>query len=132
MDIYDADQIRELHTNFPPKFFGSNSPKAALAHIKLCLYDNEFKRTAKYPHYYMPRNHIWSELKKYVYTNPNGYFESGRGVSDGGDLTFGYYDYNPPTLTSITTPQPPETDASQNNKNNVEYSNKTNGTGRTS
>jgi hypothetical protein len=98
---YDSDLLRGEHLNFPPKFFSANNPKTGLAHMKLCLYDNEFKRTARYPNYYIPRYHVWSELKKLNYVNPNAYFEGGRSVADNGDLTFGYYNYNPPTREAI-------------------------------
>lgn len=103
LNKYDSDLLRGEHTNFPPKFYSAGNPRVGLAHVKLCLYDDEFKRTAKYPHYYIPRYHIWSELKKLNYINPNAYFEGGRSVGDGGDITFGYYNYDPPTRGTIET-----------------------------
>lgn len=98
---YNSSLLRGEHLNFPPKFFSANNPKTGLAHMKLCLYDNEFKRTVRYPNYYIPRNHVWSELKKLNYVNPNGYFETGRSVDSGGDLVFGYYSYDPPTREDV-------------------------------
>ena len=59
LDVFDSDELRGMHTNYPPKFFKAGVPKAGIATMKLCLYDNEFKRTIRYPHYYMPRQHIW-------------------------------------------------------------------------
>jgi hypothetical protein len=76
VDTYDIEEIQAEHTTLPFKYFRSGNPKTGIAHMKLCLYDDEFKRTAKYPHFYMPRFHVWSLLKETLYSNPYKYMGS--------------------------------------------------------
>lgn len=63
---YDSPEIPAEHTNFPYKFFRSGNPRVGLCQMKLCLYDNEFKRTSTYPNYYMPQKHIWQKEKSII------------------------------------------------------------------
>lgn len=60
---YDSDNIPAEHTTYPYKLYEAGNPRTGICHIKLCLYDNEFKRTKKYPQYYIPKYHIWSLMK---------------------------------------------------------------------
>jgi hypothetical protein len=100
-DLYDIEEIPAEHTNYPFKFFRSGNPRVGVAHMKLCLYDNEFKRTAKYPHYYMPRYHVWKLMKQSLLNNPIGYLQLGNSP----DLSqqAGSWVYNVPNRGTIAS-----------------------------
>lgn len=61
---YEADTIPAMHTTYPYFFYEYGNPRTGVCLIKLCLYDNEFKRTNKYPQYYIPATHVWSSMKQ--------------------------------------------------------------------
>ncbi len=61
---YEADTIPAMHTTYPYSFYEYGYPRTGVCLVKLCLYDNEFKRTNKYPQYYIPATHVWSSMKQ--------------------------------------------------------------------
>ena len=105
LDRYDLDEIPGEHTNNSFKFFKSGNPKVGLTHMKLCLYDNDFKRTVRYPHYYVPQKHIWSILKGNLYKDPYFYTKKASTVSNDYKLptsNLENFDYNPPTRKNLS------------------------------
>lgn len=65
---YEADTIPAAHTSYPYMFYEYGYPRTGVCLVKLCLYDNEFKRTRKYPQYYIPTTHVWSSMKQTMAT----------------------------------------------------------------
>jgi hypothetical protein len=73
---YEADTIPAMHTTYPYALYEYGYPRTGVCLIKLCLYDNEFKRTTKYPQYYIPATHVWSVMKQTMQTyGPLAYLE---------------------------------------------------------
>lgn len=66
---YDSEEVQAEHLTDKLKFYRSGNPRTGLAHIKLSLYDTTYKRTDLYPNYFVPPQHVWSELKS-VLTGP--------------------------------------------------------------
>lgn len=90
---YDISEVQAEHTTPPYKFFRSGPPKIGITQMKLCLYDNEYKRVAGYPSYYIPDTHIWSIRKKAVANRIEGY--------DTTDTTIRYADYTRDIIRQI-------------------------------
>lgn len=69
LNRYAESEIQAEHLTDKLKFYRSGRPRVGLAHVKLSLHDNTFKRTLLYPNYFVPQRHVWSELKAFM-TSP--------------------------------------------------------------
>ncbi len=101
IDRYDLDEIPAEHTSQEFKYYRSGNPRTGVTHMKLVLFDNEFKRTSQQPQYYLPPYHIWGELKRRI-TAPMYYLRSGdsRGQAVNAPASVESFDYNPPSRQS--------------------------------
>lgn len=90
---YDISEVQAEHTTPPFKFYRSGPPKMGVTQMKLCLYDNEYKRVVGYPSYYIPDTHIWSIRKRAVANRIDGY--------DTADTTIRYADYTRDIIRQI-------------------------------
>lgn len=97
---YASEEIQAEHLTDKLKFYRSGNPRTGLAHVKLCLYDSTFKRTAIYPNYFVPPRHVWSELKA-ILTGPQ-MKELDRVLTNADDWQ--NFAYIQPTRTSLAAP----------------------------
>lgn len=105
--IYD-EQFGKINEN--GQFFDANNPKIAVTQMKLCLYDNSYKRYSKYPTYFIPRAHILKQRLKYMQQYPlddsqnssYSYQQGPVGVQDYSDDTPAPINITNPDLITIT------------------------------
>jgi len=105
--IYD-EHFGKINEN--GQFFEANYPKVAITQMKLCLYDNTYKRYSKFPTYFIPRAHILKQKLKYMEQYPlddsqspsYSYQQGPVGVVDYSDDTPAPLNITNPDLINIT------------------------------
>ena len=70
-DSYQLEEIPTNHLTGLPKFYRSGNPRVGVANMKLSLYDGEYKRSSRYPTYFIPPYNVWSERLKLLRSIPN-------------------------------------------------------------